>query len=143
MEALTPFHLMFGSDLSSRSTIIHDDIPLCSSAQDCSKRVSYDKKLVQNAWNRFYDTYLNELRQHNLYLNGKLSKESAQLAVGDVVLIKGEGHMPRGQWKMGKIDKLVVGRDGAIRGAELSVISKGGQLTKASRPVQKLVRYHL
>ena len=44
------------------------------------------------------------------------------LNVGDIVLIKGEENVPRTQWRIGKINKLVIGKDAQVRGAELMVV---------------------
>ena len=48
------------------------------------------------------------------------------LNVRDIVLIKGEENVPRTQWSIGKINKLVIGKDAQVRGAEVMVISKPG-----------------
>ena len=34
--------------------------------------------------------------------------------------------MPRGQWCLGKVDELIVGRDGSIHRVKLTVVSKVG-----------------
>ena len=46
-------------------------------------------------------------------------------------------------WRMGKVEKLIVGKHRKIRGAELTVISKKGHRTTASRPVQKLIPFEI
>ena len=38
---------------------------------------------------------------------------------------KKEGRLPRSRWKLGKIEELIKGDDGAILGAELRISSKG------------------
>ena len=48
------------------------------------------------------------------------------LNVRDIVLVKGEEKVPRTQWSIGKINKLVIGKDAQVRGAEVMVISKPG-----------------
>ena len=42
------------------------------------------------------------------------------IKIGDVVIVKGE-EKNRGKWKMGIVERLIVGRDGLFRGAELRV----------------------
>ena len=44
--------------------------------------------------------------------------------VGEIVLVFGE-NMKRGLWKMGKVEELIAGKDGVVRGAKVRVISKG------------------
>ena len=65
------------------------------------------------------------------------------LNVGDIVLIKGEENVPRTQWRIGKINKLVIGKDAQVRGAELVVISKTEEKTVFQRPIQKLIPFEL
>ena len=65
------------------------------------------------------------------------------LNVGDTVLIKGEENVPCSQWPIGKINKLVIGKDAYVRGAELVVISKTEEKTVCQRPIQKLIPFEL
>ena len=65
------------------------------------------------------------------------------LNVGDTVLIKGEENFPCTQWYIGKINKLVTGKDAQVRGAELVVISKTEEKTVCQRPIQKLIPFEL
>ena len=46
--------------------------------------------------------------------------------VRDTVLIKGEENVPSTQWRIGKLKKLVTGKDAQVRSAELVVIFKSG-----------------
>ena len=65
------------------------------------------------------------------------------LNVGDTVLIKGEESFPCTQWNIGKINKLVTGKDAQVRGAELVVISKTEEKLVFQRPIQKLIPFEL
>ena len=65
------------------------------------------------------------------------------LNVGDTVLIKGEENVPCTQWHIGKINKLVIGKDAQVRGAESVVISKTEEKTVFQRPIQKLIPFEL
>ena len=58
------------------------------------------------------------------------------LNVGDTVLIKGEENVPCTQWHIGKINKLVIGKDAQVRGAELVVISKTEEKTVCQSPIK-------
>ena len=44
---------------------------------------------------------------------------------------------------MGKIESLVIGRDGQVRGARLRVSSKTGRNTIIQRPLQKLINLEI
>ena len=85
---------------------------------------------------------MNDLRQHHINRAEKHSKGNA-LNVGDIVLIKGEENVPRTQWRIGKINKLVIGKDAQVRGAELVVISKTAGKTVCQRPIQKLIPFEI
>ena len=41
-------------------------------------------------------------------------------------MVYDEGH-PRGIWRLGRIEELIPGADGKIRGVCVKVVSKGGQ----------------
>ena len=46
--------------------------------------------------------------------------------------------LPRGCWKLARIQSLIVGRDGIARGAVVRVASSSGSPTILQRPLQKL-----
>ena len=56
--------------------------------------------------------------------------------MGEAVVVY-EDDKKRGEWKMGLVEGLVIGRDGIVRGATVRVITKGKPV-RLSRPVQKL-----
>ena len=65
------------------------------------------------------------------------------LNVGDIVLIQAEEDIPRTQWCIGKANKLVIGKDAQVRGAELVVTSKTEEKGVCQRPIQKLIPFEL
>ena len=77
------------------------------------------------------------MKQANLHRKGAVCADH-QISVGDIVLLK-EELLPRNRWRLGRVEKLVVGRDGHCRGARLATSSKAGQRTSCSRPLQRLV----
>ena len=97
---------------------------------------------MNDQWKRFSKVYLNELRQDHINRKEKHPKSNL-LNVGDIVLINGEENVPRTQWRIGKINKLVIGKDAQVRGAELVVISKTEEKTVCQRPIQKLIPFEL
>ena len=58
------------------------------------------------------------------------------LAPGDVVLVH-DSDQPRMQWRLGKIERLLEGSDGAVRGASLRVQS-GKKTSLLNRPIRPL-----
>ena len=107
-----------------------------------SKRHLYLCKIIKDYWKRFSNTYLNELRQHHLYRKSKYSNVKSP-AAGDVVLIRDDNIIPRCQWRMGRIEELIPGRDGLIRGVKLKAMSKTGISTTCYRPVQKIIPFDI
>ncbi len=47
-------------------------------------------------------------------------------------------NLPRGLWRLGRVEQLVVGTDGNVRGVAVRVASKGRNATVVNRPVQRL-----
>ena len=133
-EIITPNHLIYGRNINTKMS---SDV----SYNDYSRRAKHIQTLLAHFWKRFKSEYLNELRQRELYLKAKSSNKP--LIVGDVVIIRDDLHTPRSQWRMGKVEELVVGKDGSTRGAKLRVISKQGKRTTAYRPLQKLIPFEI
>ena len=65
-----------------------------------------------------------------------LKFDLSKIAKGDIVQVH-EEKMKQGQWKLGVIKDLIMGRDGQVRGASVRVISKGKPQI-LSRPLKKL-----
>lgn len=117
-ETLTPSHLMYGRDVmkSRRHQQLLDNL----SVTDYSKRYKYLNSLLDQCWRRFASSYLNELRQHNIYRKQR-SNSGISVTVNDVVLIKEEKPTPRSRWRCGRIVEVINGRDGYPRGVKLLV----------------------
>ena len=75
---------------------------------------------------------MTSLREHHRIIAGKANN----IEVGDIVLIKDE-NLPRNMWKVGKVIKLIKGKDEITRGVTLKTITKGNTY-EIDRPVQKL-----
>jgi hypothetical protein len=58
-------------------------------------------------------------------------------------LIKEDELAPRAQWRIGRVLKLVKGRDGLVRGAKLKVLVKGGAQSSVHRPLQRLIPFEI
>ena len=87
------------------------------------------QKQLDTFWNLWRSDYLTSLRERAPY--HKLSKGQIHThpGVGQVVLIK-EDNMPRGVWKMGRIESLCDGVDGKVRAAEV-YLPNGRLITRA------------
>ena len=75
-------------------------------------------------------------RERTLY--DKTKRNCTPLEKGDIVIIKEDRVTPRGKWKRGYVEELLVGRDKITRGARLSVITNGVKKT-IMRPLIKLI----
>ena len=76
-----------------------------------------------------------ELRESHRFHRGHTDPD--KVSVGDIVIIHSTDQ-PRGFWKLGKVEKLLVGQDGKNRGAVLRVAGRGRQAKSLSRPIQLL-----
>ena len=139
-DALTPYHLIHGRNISKPSKAI-DFIP-ATDVENCKRRLHHVRKVLRDCWTRFHSTYLNELRQINLYRKCR-SNDSRHASVGDVVLIKEDEPSVRTEWRMGKVIELVKGRDDQVRGAKLKFLSKTGKQKVLFRPLQKLIPFEI
>ena len=131
---LTPSHLFCGRRLFDKEDQdaenpdkLDEDIKVTRKSMAGAKKKG--ESVVEHFWNRWRREYLVDLRE-----NQKLhvQKQQPKINTGDVVLIEDDG-VKRNKWRLGRIEKIVIGRDGVIRGAEVKT-SKG----IISRPLQKL-----
>ena len=111
------------------------------SDEDCDsyilqKRLKYLDLILLHYWKRFYNEYLNQLREKHCYVNGKYYAN--KLVVNDVVLIKDGGKIKRNTWKQGVVQELIKGSDGNIRGAVVRT-NVNGKSSIINRPVQNLI----
>ena len=118
VDILTPSHLMFGRRLSPFAD--HIEFNYSDDETSHSKRFLYLVRKLQHFWKRWRTEYLRELREkHNAAGAG-----NCDIHKGDIVLIE-DGNVKRSQWKIGRIERLIVGKDGNIRGASVVKICKG------------------
>ena len=57
--------------------------------------------------------------------------------MNDIVTVLDE-NQKRNKWRLGKIEKLIAGKDGMIRGAKVKVAEQNKKPTVIMRPLQKL-----
>ena len=139
-NTITPKHLLYGRQLNYQPSA-NIFSAASSSVDDCTRRVKYLVKLIEHFKKRFCTTYLNELKQKHAYNKSKTT-EKPKLAINDVVLIKDDNPQPRTEWKIGKVEQLVIGTDGKIRGARLKVNTTNGT-SIIHRPLQKMIPFEI
>ena len=59
------------------------------------------------------------------------------ITTGDVAVVHDE-NLPRGFWKLGKVEEVIASRDGRVRGATVRLASRNRQQTLIHRPIQLL-----
>ena len=131
-EALTPSHLMHGKRLL---TLPDADLTLEeeNDRHVLTRREAYLIRTLCHYWRRWKGEYL--LKYHSLSVK---KKNLPSIQEGDIVIIHEEGIVPRSQWRLGKVEKLIEGNDGRVRSAEVRIAHKGKKSTFLKRPVQRL-----
>ena len=132
-DPLTPSHLYCGRRLLDNVESSQDTHP-----KECDRRfvIQHAERItltVDHFWRRWYKEYLTSLREVH---KSKDSKKSQNIKVEDIVVIQEDG-VKRNKWKVGKVEGLVTGRDGVVRGAILRT-SSDGVIGHISRPLQKI-----
>ncbi len=74
------------------------------------------------------------LREHY----GKKEHRSTAVKAGDIVLMY-DDNTPRMRWRLAKVTRLITGRDGVVRAAELQLAPHGRHATTLTRSVHHLV----
>ena len=78
--------------------------------------------ILTHFWKHWRAEYLLELQ--NAHNQLKKTAGSRVVSVGDLVLVHDETHQ-RSYWKMGKVERLLMSKDGQSRGAEVRVQGRG------------------
>ena len=107
-EVLTPNMILWGRDVYP----LED-----TEGTDAEKLTRMSKRLEDakaHAWKRWKREYI-----HSLMETHRLNKErGATPEVGEIVLVVGD-EKNRGEWKKGKVLRLIKGKDGVVRGVTL------------------------
>ncbi|XP_066928644.1 uncharacterized protein [Clytia hemisphaerica] len=132
-EPLTPNHLLYGKRLGRNTNTTNDN-------SDSFELSENTKQAIEHFWKRWKTEFLLELRETHKKLARKNSSE--MINENDIVLIN-EENVKRNDWRKGRVSKLLRGRDGKVRGAELVVVNKYGNGI-LRRPINKLFpfEYH-
>ena len=138
-KALTPSHLITGRRLDLLPDLNEAELNVENepSRTLITKRQRHLQRLLKHWWKRWNTDYLINLRDtHNLQSSRK-GKEFTRLREGDVVCIL-DDKVPRGQWKLGKNESLLTGKDMQVRGATVRIVTPTGKSSCINRPVNKL-----
>ena len=137
-QPLTPSHLLnVRRLLNMPDCSVSDEVDEDYNAgpEVLTRRMKHLDKTLNKFWTRWQKEYLLELREAHRNHNSKAS--SFEITVGDIAVVHSK-KLPRRFWKLGKVEKVIPGRDGLIRGALVRVASRGHQATHLYRPIQLL-----
>ena len=115
-QVLTPNVIMWGQEAHPI-----EDIELDGDETTKLRKRLAEKK--QHAWQRWKSEYIHGLMECHRINKGT----NAHPEIGEVVLLVGD-EKNRGEWKKGKVTKLIRGKDQVIRGVKL--LHKGHQLER-------------
>ena len=91
---------------------------------------------VNHFWNRWRSEYLSELREAHYHSTRKTpDRKHPGLSVGEVVIVHDE-RLPRGFWRLGKIQDTFKGRDGQIRGVTSKMTRRDRHQDLLRRPIR-------
>ncbi len=148
-EPLTPSHLLVGRRILNLPNHISyqsdpDDEDFTINSVHLTRRVKHLNYSLNQFWNRWRTEYLNELREAHNHFRGKTNNtaKGPRLEVGEVVIVHNE-RLPRGLWKLGRVQELLKSRDGYCRGVIVKTIARNGQLELLRRPIQLLYPFEI
>ena len=134
-EPLTPSHLLVGRRLMNfPDHLCHEPMDFEAVPDVLTRRARHLNYALTHFWERWRKEYLIELRESHRRYRG--NADGKQVSVGDVVVVHDDGQ-PRGFWRLGRVEELLIGRDGRVRGAVLRVATKG-RCSILRRPLQLL-----
>ena len=138
---ITPYHLIYGRHINekcykydARNEITSDQI-----RENFSSKIRNVKSYFIK---RFEDEYITAIQEREYY-NQKKFKNSKQLVIGDVVLVK-EDNFPGMSWRNGQIINVIRGVDKLIRGAEIKVHQRNSdKMLTLKRTLKCLVPFEI
>ncbi|XP_065370748.1 uncharacterized protein LOC135962783 [Calliphora vicina] len=110
LDILTPGHFLIGAPLLAPPEHEITESPM--KINNCWEKV---KALNQRLCNRWKDEYLNNLQKRN-----KWKFMQRDMKVGDMVVIR-EDNLPTNEWRLGRVHKVHMGKDGHTRVVELKI----------------------
>ena len=140
-EPITPSHLLTGHRVMSLpdgpyNSEVGEDVEIHT--PDITRRMLHLNTVLEHFWRRWKKEYLLELREaHRHAKHPPKETTCGRIMVGDLVLVH-EDSRPRGFWKIAKVESLIRGTDGEVRGAVVKLHSSDNRSTVLRRPLQLL-----
>ena len=132
--ALSPAHLIYGRRITGNQN--QESYEVVSTHESLTKRARHHRYLLKQFTKRWRREYLTSFRENSRKVNSK----EPHVKVGDLVILKNEG-TARCFWKIAKIAKLIEGKDGKTRAAEIRVMvsNYSGSAITLKRPLHLLI----
>ena len=121
---LCPSHFLVGSRLDCLPEIYLNQ----DGKSELIDRYNLLEEMKKSFWDQWSKDYLPEL----IKFSQSRKTNVKNIEIGDIILV--ENDKKRGQWKLGKVESLLIGKDGKARAAIVKTQSK--KLIR--RPIQKL-----
>ena len=138
---ITPYHLIYGRHINEKC-YKYDARNEITSDQIRENFSSIIRNVKSYFIKRFEDEYITAIQEREYY-NQKKFKNSEQLVIGDVVLVK-EDNFPRMSWRKGQIINVIRGVDKLIRGAEIKVHQRNSdKMLTLKRTLKYLVPFEI
>ncbi|XP_043225627.1 uncharacterized protein LOC122383367 isoform X1 [Amphibalanus amphitrite] len=122
---ITPAHFLTGRGTGFSSRVVED--PACVNAKALTERARVCEKRLARFWSVWYKEYVRTLPP-----SVRRFRPQGKLSEGSMVMLQ-EDNVPRMRWVHGVVTRLITGRDGKVRSAEVRTPS--GLKT---RPIQRL-----
>ena len=129
---ITPLCLVNGRRLLDKSFISKENAN--SDKSTLTKRAQYLETLLVRMFNRWKREYLTALRERTEMKQNKLRRIPE---LGDIVTIHND-KIARQNWKLGKITRLLPGKDNIVRAVEIRTVDKSGKPIIIKRSVSHL-----
>ena len=114
-EPLTPSHLLCGRHITSMPHMITNDeiSDPTFGVPPIKDKVKHQSQLIQHFQTRWKKEYLTSLRE----FHKASGTTKQQIQIGDVVIVHDD--IPKTNWKLAVVEKLITGLDGITRAAEI------------------------
>ena len=128
---LVPNHLIYGRKIYNIN--INDDATTYDENATETRRCRYVQYLINSFWKQWQSEYLRELREKQQKQSRFNSKY--EISKDDIVLIQTDKYN-RINWKIGRVTKLIKGRDANVRAANVEYINNDKKVI-ITRPINK------
>ena len=133
-KPLVPNHLIYGRKICNIN--INDDKTTYDENGTKTRKCRYAQYLINSFWKQCQREYLRELREKQQKQSRFNSKY--EISKDDIVLIQTDKYNGI-NWKMGRVTKLIKGRDANVRAANVEYINNDKKVT-ITRPINKPIR---